>query len=67
LKNSGPFNGPNHERRMSMNDHNRVLVRRGARDLTEKEVEQVCGGLRTATKCSVTASGAIDGDLHECS
>ena len=52
---------------MSMNDHNRVLVRRGARDLTEKEVEQVCGGLRTATKCSVTAAGAIDGDLHECS
>jgi hypothetical protein len=51
----------------SMNDQNRVLVRRGARDLTEKEVEQVCGGLRTATKCSVTAAGAIDGDLHECS
>ena len=50
-----------------MNDHNRVLVRRGARDLTEQEVEQVCGGLRTATKCTQTAAGAIDGDLHECS
>jgi hypothetical protein len=50
-----------------MNDQNRVLARKGARDLTEKEIEQVCGGLRTATKCSVTAAGAIDGDLHECS
>jgi hypothetical protein len=63
----GPCNGPKDERRITMNDKNRVLVRRGARDLTEKEVEQVCGGLRTATKCSVTAAGAIDGDLHECS
>lgn len=50
-----------------MNDQNRVLVRRGAHDLTGEEVEQVCGGLRTATKCSVTAAGHIDGDLHECS
>lgn len=45
-----------------MNDPNRVLLRRGARDMTEKEVEQVCGGLRTVTKCSVTPAGAIDGD-----
>ena len=51
----------------TMSDQNRVLARRGARDLTGEEVEQVCGGLRTATKCSVTAAGAIDGDLHECS
>lgn len=50
-----------------MNDQNRVLARRGARDLNEKEIEQVCGGLRTATKCSLTAAGALDGDLHECS
>ncbi len=48
-----------------MNDQNRVLARKGARDLTEKEVEQVCGGLRTATKCSVTAAGSIDGNLHD--
>ena len=46
-----------------MNDQNRVLARRGARDLDEQEMEQVCGGLRTATKCSVTPAGAIDGDL----
>ncbi len=30
----------------TMNDQNRVLARRGARDLTGEEVEQVCGGLR---------------------
>jgi hypothetical protein len=62
----GPFTATNDERRTSMNDQNRVLVRRGARDLNEQEVEKVCGGLRTATKCSLTAAGAIDGDLHEC-
>ena len=67
LTSLGPFTGPNDERRKSMNDQNRVLVRRGARDLTGEEVEQVCGGLKTATKCSVTAAGKIDGDLHECS
>jgi len=50
-----------------MNDQNRVLARRGARDLDEHEIDQVCGGLRTATKCSLTAAGALDGDLHECS
>lgn len=50
-----------------MKNENRVLARKGARDLTGEEVEKVCGGLRTATKCSVTAAGKIDGDLHECS
>ena len=50
-----------------MNDQNRVLVRKGARALSGEEVEQVCGGLRTATKCTLTAAGALDGDLHECS
>jgi hypothetical protein len=50
-----------------MNDQNRVLIRQGARELTGEEVEQVCGGLRTATKCTLTAAGALDGDLHECS
>jgi len=45
-----------------MNAQNRVLARWGARDLNEDEVEHVCGGLRTATKCSVTPAGAIDGD-----
>ena len=50
-----------------MIDLNRVLARRGARDLDEQEMMQVAGGLRTATKCSVTPAGATDGDLHsEC-
>jgi len=50
-----------------MNDQNRVLARRGARDLNEQEIDQVCGGLRTATKCIFSAAGALHGDLHECS
>ena len=50
-----------------MNSENRVLMRKGARELSGEEVDQVCGGLRTATKCTLTAAGALDGDLHECS
>jgi hypothetical protein len=50
-----------------MRETNRVLARRGARELDEKEVEQVAGGLRTQTKCSNTAT-TRDGDtfLGEC-
>ncbi|MBZ5506484.1 MAG: hypothetical protein LAO78_13580 [Acidobacteriia bacterium] len=50
-----------------MNDQNRVLVRRGARNLNEKEIEQVSGGLRTDTVCTFGPNGN-DGDtfLHEC-
>jgi hypothetical protein len=29
-----------------MNDENRVLIRRGARDLSTQEMERVTGGLR---------------------
>jgi len=55
------------KRRTSMNDQNRVLARKGARDLSGEEVEEVCGGLRTATKCTLTIAGSLDGDLHsEC-
>jgi hypothetical protein len=46
-----------------MNDQNRVLVRRGARDLNEQEVAQVSGGLRTLTACTLAAAGSLDGDL----
>jgi hypothetical protein len=63
----GPLNGPMTKGEQAMNDQNRVLARKGARDVTEQEVEQVCGGIRTATKCSLTAAGTLDGDLHECS
>ena len=50
-----------------MNHQNRVLARQGARDLDEHEIMQVAGGLRTATKCTLTFAGASDGDAHsEC-
>ena len=46
-----------------MNDQNRVLLRRGARDLNEHEVTMVSGGLRTLTACTLAAAGTLDGDL----
>jgi hypothetical protein len=51
-----------------MNDQNRVLIRRGARDLSAEEMERVSGGLRTATFCSINSLGQRDGDtfLGEC-
>ena len=47
-----------------MNDLNRVLLRRGARALSEQEVTLVGGGIRTATLCTAptTANGNLDGD-----
>jgi len=47
-----------------MNDQNRVLVRKGARDLNEQEVEHVGGGIRTATLCTAptSANARADGD-----
>jgi hypothetical protein len=63
----GPDQRTQWRKEKSMNDQNRVLVRKGARELTGEEVEQVSGGLRTATKCTLTAAAAFDGDLHECS
>jgi len=50
------------ERRTSMNNQNRVLVRQGARDLNEQEVEQVSGGFRTLTACTLVAVGVFDGE-----
>jgi len=46
-----------------MNDLNRVLIRRGARDLSTEEMERVGGGLRTATFCSINSKGQRDGDV----
>lgn len=51
---------------MSVQQENRVLSRRNARELTLEEVLAVSGGLHTTTKCSITANGSIDGDPHEC-
>jgi hypothetical protein len=51
-----------------MNDQNRVLIRKGARELNPEEVERVSGGFRTLTACTIGVSGQRDGDtfLHEC-
>ena len=52
-----------------MKDNNRVLIRRGARDLSEQEVAQVNGGSpHTLTACTLSAAKTSDGDfrLGEC-
>ncbi len=57
------------KRKTSMsNQNNRVLVRKGARQLSEEEARNVSGGAvaGTLTLCSIGANGKIDGDLHEC-
>jgi hypothetical protein len=45
-----------------MNDPNRVLIRQGARELNEQEVEQVSGGLQTLTACTLVRPGVFDGE-----
>lgn len=50
-----------------MNQDNRVLARSQARDLTEKEIQVVSGGvIRTATVCTVLGASFADGDPGEC-
>ena len=54
-----------------MNQNDRVLGRKGARDLTPGEVERVIGAIRigTQTVCTVLfnlASNGFDGDPGEC-
>jgi hypothetical protein len=52
-----------------MNDQNRVLIRKGARELDREETERVSGGLRTLTACTFDPDlGGRDGDvsLGEC-
>jgi len=44
---------------------NRVLARIQARDLTEKEMTKVSGGISTETLCTFFA-GHLDGDVGEC-
>jgi len=62
LKSLGPLNGPKIMKGKNMNDQNRVLVRKGARDLNEQEVAMVSGGIRTLTACTLAAAGTLDGD-----
>ena len=47
-----------------MSDQNRVLARKGARALSEQEVEHVGGGIRTATLCTAASrtNASADGD-----
>ena len=53
-----------------MNDQNRVLVRKGARELNAEEIESVGGGLQTETACTAptTVCPNRDGDasIGEC-
>jgi hypothetical protein len=51
-----------------MNEQDRVLIRRGARELVPQEVDLINGGLRTLTLCSIGNGGQRDGDvsLGEC-
>jgi len=50
-----------------MNHQNRVLSRKGARQLNEQETTQVTGAFGTLTVCSVDSHGHHDGDIGECS
>jgi len=45
------------EKCMSNTDNNRVLTRMGARSLTEKEMEEICGG--KLTLASVLGTGPV--------
>lgn len=48
------------------NHHDRVLVRKGARELSQQEVDRVQGGRSTATLCSFEPPNFKDGDVGEC-
>lgn len=56
------------KRRKVMKEQDRVLIRRGARELTPTEADLINGGLRTLTLCTIGASAQKDGDvsLGEC-
>jgi len=51
-----------------MNNQDRVLIRRGARELTPQEIEIATGGLRTLTACTIDELCCKDGDasIGEC-
>jgi hypothetical protein len=52
------------ERSITMSDdNNRVLNRRGARDLDYSEIDLVGGSLRTFTFCSFSPQFGADGDV----
>jgi hypothetical protein len=51
-----------------MKSDNRVLSRKGARELTPAEAEVVVGAISTQTLCSIGPNNSRDGDvsLGEC-
>jgi hypothetical protein len=56
------MNGPETMKGENMNSQNRVLIRRGARELTPTESQMVNGGFITLSLC--TAAPSPDGDQH---
>jgi hypothetical protein len=48
-----------------MKQDNRVLGRKGARELTAQETERIHGAIRTTTVCTFY-DGKLDGDPGEC-
>lgn len=54
---------------MEKHDHDRVVMRQGARELSQQELENVMGALRAAILCTQTIdpfTGNIDSDAHHC-
>jgi len=51
-----------------MENNNRVLIRKGARELTRDEAERVGGSLHTLTVCTFDPQFGADGDakIGEC-
>jgi hypothetical protein len=49
-----------------MNQDNRVLSRKNARELTIEETRQVSGGLHTGSRCTIAADGKLDGPFADC-
>lgn len=47
-----------------MNDNDRVLVRKGARELSEQEANRVSGSLGTLTACTFDPRFGADGDVR---
>lgn len=45
-----------------MDNLNRVLIRQGARELSEKETQNVKGGVHTLAPCSAPGPGHPNGD-----
>lgn len=51
---------------MTSQNENRVLGRRGARELTPHEAAVVAGGQAHTNLCTIGSNGQPDGDLHPC-